>query len=684
MKTIKYAALIVVLPLVLTSCASHIEVSQVKKPNELSISPSILGQSKNNGVEEKNNRVNESEGKEALSISSVPDLGGIEILKEQAKTAPNFEGEEVLFIADELPVKEFTHKAFNEILGINYVLDTTLAAKSPAVTLNISKPISRKKFYETVIQTLGQLDVISYRKNDILYLEQAQGKDKKNNIAIGIGNNDSDVPQVAGKITQIVPYLYSESRNIASVMKKLSSAQVTVNSKQKLITLEGEYEEIIRAIRVIAMLDVPRAYGRQIRIFEFAHVSPQEAIDQFSALLREDGLAVTSGGDVSFVPMGRINSVVAYATNLKVINRLTYWAEKIDIPMAGDEKQYYVYRPEFAKAEDMAESLTDLLRNGRNGSRASVTQGANNAGDVNSSVGQTNASSQQGSNFSLDKQQNALIFYATPKEYNRVLNLLEKIDVLPGQVILDVAIMEITLKNDESSGINWKYNNQGFAQANFGDILTGTLSSSGSIAAQGISGNWSMDLSLSKSLDNGRVLSRPYLIVKDGQTATISSGDQIPIITQVIEGVGDNNTVSNQVQYRSTGVNVSITPTINSQGIVNLTVDMSVSNQGESDNIQVQTPKITNRSINTEILSRDGQTIALGGLIQERKSDYKNGVPGFADIPLLGGLFKSNTDTYDKTELIMLITTRIVKSSEQVDEFGQAITELYSAPITIK
>ena len=108
--------------------------------------------------------------------------------------------------------------------------------------------------------------------------------------------------------------------------------------------MEGEYDEIIRAIRVIAMLDVPRAYGRQIRIFEFAHVSPQEAIDQFSALLREDGLAVTSGGDVSFVPMGRINSVVAYATNLKVINRLTYWAEKIDIPMAGDEKQYYVYR----------------------------------------------------------------------------------------------------------------------------------------------------------------------------------------------------------------------------------------------------------------------------------------------------------------------------------------------------
>lgn len=231
MKTIKHAALIVVLPLALVSCASHKEVSQVKKPNELSISPSILGNSKNDGIEEKNNRADENKGKEALSISSVPDLGGIEVLKEQARTAPNFDGEDVLFIADELPVKEFTHKAFNEILGINYVLDATLAAKSPAVTLNISKPIPRKEFYETVIQTLGQLDVTSYRKNDILYLEQAQGQDKKNNIAIGIGNKATDVPQIAGKITQIVPYLYSESRNIASVMTKLSSAQVTVNSK---------------------------------------------------------------------------------------------------------------------------------------------------------------------------------------------------------------------------------------------------------------------------------------------------------------------------------------------------------------------------------------------------------------------------------------------------------------------
>ncbi|MCO6356673.1 hypothetical protein GBO14_18290 [Pseudoalteromonas shioyasakiensis] len=682
MKAFKYAALTIVLPLTLASCASHTEKkASVEKPNNLSINPSVIRSKSTEYIDSKVERVSEEEKNLSLNVSDVPDLGGIEKLSEQAYIAPDFEGDPVKFVADSLPIKEFTHKVFNEILGVNYVLDATLAAKSPNVTLNISQPLERKEFYETVIQALEQLEVVAYRKNDILYFEQSQGADKKNNIAIGIGNDENDVPKVAGEITQIVPYLYSESRNITSVMKKLSSTQVTVNAKQKLITLEGEYNEIIRAMKIIAMLDVPRAYGRQIRIFEFAYVTPQEAIEQFEALLREDGLSVVSGGDVSFVAMGRINSVVAYASSEDVINRLVYWAQKIDIPIAGDEKQYYVYRPQFAKAEDMATSLQSLLTGATNSSKSNASEGKERTAASSSVSG----ASTGGTSFSLDKQQNALIFYTTPKEYNRVLNLLEKVDVLPGQVILDVAIMEVTLKDDQSSGIDWQYNNQGFASANLGNVLTGSLSSAGSIAAQGVSGNWQMDLSLNKTFEDGRVLSRPYLIVKDGQSATISSGDQIPIITQVVEGVGDNNnTVSNQVQYRSTGVNVSITPTINSQGIVSLTVDMSVSNQGASNNIQVQTPTITNRSITTEVLSKDGQTIALGGLIQERKSDYENGVPGFSSIPILGNLFKSNTDSYDKTELIMLITTRIVKDSKQIDEFGEAISELYSTPITIK
>eukprot|EP00493_Phyllostaurus_siculus_P023327 UN23663 len=144
-------------------------------------------------------------------------------------------------------------------------------------------------------------------------------------------------------------------------MKKLSTAQVTVNSLQKLIILEGERAEILRAMKIINMLDVPRAYGRQIRLIEFANISPIEGIEQIEKLLIEDGMHVSKEGDASFVPIPRINAFVAYAASEKIIDRITFWANKIDVPIAGDERQYFVYKPKFAKAEEMLESINGLL-----------------------------------------------------------------------------------------------------------------------------------------------------------------------------------------------------------------------------------------------------------------------------------------------------------------------------------
>jgi general secretion pathway protein D len=458
-------------------------------------------------------------------------------------------------------------------------------------------------------------------------------------------------------------------------MKKLATAKVTINSAQKLIILEGERVEILRAIKLIQMLDVPRAYGRKIRLYEFAHVAPEEAIEQITSLLKEDGFSLSTPSDISFVPMTRINSFVAYAASEAVINRISYWADKLDVPLAGDEKQYFVYKPKYAKAEDMEKALKGLLSG--SGSPTATSKNTNNA----QKLARTATTGTGGlTQFTLDKQQNALIFNVTPIEYKKILSLLEKIDVLPGQVILDVTILEVTLKDDMKSGIDWLYDNSK-TKPNVGKV---DFLSSGSIGAVFTSGDWQANINWSEEQDDARVISRPYLIVRDGESASITSGDQIPIITQVVEDTGNNGSVSNSVQYRSTGVNVSLTPTINSNGVISLSVSMSVSSSKASANTQVQTPTITNRAISTEIIARNGQTVALGGLIQENKNAIDNAVPVIGSLPIVGKLFSSTTDTFTRTELVMLITTKIVRDSVQVDEFSEAMSELYSAPIVIK
>jgi len=641
--------------------------------SEIKVSPSILLSSNISDTEQNNKEVPEERNNSVLKVTNVPDLGGINQVLDNSTSTLELEGEPVTFVADQLSIKEFSHKVFNELLNINYVLAPELASSKTNLTLNISTPISRTEFYVSVNETLTQNKINTYRKGDILYLAKSSGDNKKNNIALGIGVNDDDVPDISGQITHIVPYTYSESRNISSIMKKLATAKVTINSGQKLIILEGEREEIIRALKIINMLDVPRAFGRKIRLFEFAHMAPEDAIDQITSLLQEDGFSISTPGDISFVPMARINSFVAYAASEKVIKRISYWANKLDVPLAGDQKQYFVYKPKYAKAEEMQSALKGLL----SGSSAKASNQSSGSQNKQSGGDSSNSSSMQ---FNLDKQQNALIFNTTPIEYKKILSLLEKIDVLPGQVILDVTILEVTLKDDMKSGIDWLYDNS----TSKPDTSKVDFLSSGSIAGIFTSGDWQMNFNWSEEQDDARVISRPYLIVRDGESASITSGDQIPIITQVVENSSNSGSVSNSVQYRSTGVNVSLTPTINSNGVISLSVSMSVSSSKASSNTQVQTPTITNRAINTEIIARNGQTVALGGLIQENKNAIDNGVPVLGSIPILGKLFSSTTDTFTRTELVMLITTKIVRDSLQVDEFSEAMAELYSAPIIIK
>lgn len=657
-------SLLVLLALSITGCASNDSL----RNKELRVEKSILKNSDSSATEVEKEEEDLSKNGNFSSVK-VQDLGGITRLMEDAKKPPQLSGEPITFSADEISIKEFTSRVFDELLGINYVVAPQLAASNDKITLNISNEIPRDEFYKVVVKTLEESSIRTLRKDNILYLSKVTSGDQKNSIAIGIGNKESEIPNNSGAITQIVPYVYSSSRNITSILNKLSTAKVTVSSLQKLIILEGDRAEISRAIKIVNMLDVPRAYGRQIRLIEFAHISPIEGIEQIEKLLLEDGMQVSKEGDASFVPIPRINAFVAYAASEKIIDRITFWANKIDVPIAGDERQYFVYKPKFAKAEDMLDSISTLLT-GRNEVAKSNTK----------SEGRTKESGTGAIKFSLDKQQNALIFYTTNDEYRLVESLMKKMDVLPGQVILDVTILEVTLDDSMSSGIDWLYSNAG-APASPNTL---SLKGSGSIVAQVFSGNWQADINLNESRKDTRVLSRPYLIVRDGESASITSGDQVPIITQTVENVGDNNSVSNSVQYRSTGVNVSITPIINSQGVISLSISMSVSNAQPLSGGGVSSPTITNRAITTEILSADGQTVALGGLIQETKTDGDNGVPGLSSIPLLGNLFKNKSDSVGRTELMMLITTKIVNNSTEVDEFSEAMSELYSAPITIK
>jgi len=687
----KYAFLLLA-SAVVSGCAVNKKESILPAKSERwQMQPSPLKSEKTDETKRENVDSEEDKGPTSseLTTTEIGSIGGLSRVSAQGAAIPNFDDIQVSYVADDLPLEEYVSQVYGDLLGLNYVLAPEVRAADTKVSLSLSEPISKEELYRVASNTLEQQNYTLLTKDNILYIQPADAQQQKNNVAIGIGRMLSDIPDSFGEITQIVPYVYTGSRNVSNIMSKLSSAKLTILSQQKLIIVEGDRNEVERALKLINMLDVPRAFGKQIRL-----IAPADAAEQIELLLAEDGLVKNTQGDFSLIEMPRINALVAYAVSDEVMDRILYWGAQLDVPLAGDEPQFYVFRPKFSKAEDLMNSVSALLGNIRSDRRPSESSSNNQNSQSESRSAPRSQPQSFGSGSSIqmsyDETQNALLFNATPGEYRQVLSLLEQLDNLPGQVILDVAIVEVTLKDDANYGIDWSYASNGApgtrptsggsSSTSSGEGLAVNLFP-GAISATGIDGNWRAALSIVEDQGDTRVLSKPYIVVQDGESASINSGDSIPTISAVVTDISNPESVTSQVQYRTTGIQASLTPTINSDGVVSLEVSLSQSRSDASRNIGVETPTITNRSLTTSIITQDGQTVIIGGLIQETITDNQQRVPGLGDIPLLGKLFQSETDNYARTELIMMITTKIVKNADDLDDFGDKISELYSVPI---
>lgn len=663
---------------VLVGCSSNqIENSEeFIKPDKLILEESIVAKNEEERAAslKKNSELPSQQANTKMhSSESIVDIGGFGSLEKAAKIPPIFsDAEKVSLSVDSMPMIEFIHYVFNDLLNLNYVVSSQLEEEKKKVSLNLKDPVDKAVLYSTAEQLLGDNDIAMLRKDDIVYFQRKDKKLRYKSALVGIGRLQSDIPKTTGKIVQIIPYIYTNSRSLSSVINKLTGVKVQIDGKRKIVTAEGSEKEITEVMRVLRMLDVPSSVGKEVRLLNLAYISPDDLVVKLEELLRNDGYEVGSQNDITFVTMPRLGGIVVYAVSLEAVERVELWSKKLDVAVAGDEPQFYVYRPMFNKAVDLQASLGTILNTILGSSPLTSNADAGKAKEGKSSSSTTMSS------MSVDEVQNALIFFTTADKYRKVIELLEKLDQLPGQVILDIVIAEVTLSDNVASGIDWFYDSEGHTA---GDSLLNAdfKSSAGSFSLSAIEGDWRVAMSFLEKKTKVRVLAKPFLIVKDGEGASINAGDQVPTITQ--SSTSDTDRVTNSVQYVTTGIQVSVTPTINAKGLINLNVSMSSSAAKATDGFEVSTPTITNRTITTNVFSADGQTVALGGLIREDKDGTGNQVPVLGSLPIVGKLFSSDSDAYTRSELIMLITTRTIKNVNEVDEFRSKILDLYSFPL---
>lgn len=392
-----------------------------------------------------------------------------------------------------------------------------------------------------------------------------------------------------------------------------------------------------------------------------------------------------------------------------------------------------VYKVQNVDAEELASTLNEIFTGGSSTKKeksAKVAPGQT-AGEITNKqpaekqkVQKTSATAKKSSSgggdspmsdvkIIADAINNSLVIVATPQEYEELLPVIKQLDVLPLQVLIDATIVEVTLRNDLKYGIRWFFSHENGGQNNIAGGSSGA--NLAAIAAAAFTGGFGYSfvsnsgdiqavLNAEAKKDNINVISSPSLMVLNNQEASIQVGDEIPLRTSQSTGITNSqNTdtlpgstsqnlgglVTSGIQQRKTGVKLKVKPRVNASGLVIMDIEQSVEAAVKTGTSEIDSPTIQTREITSSVAVQNGEAIVLGGLIKEDDSYNKSGIPFLHTLPLIGPLFGGTENNKKRTELVVLITPRVVQSKQDArlisDEFKRKLTGIYQeTPVYIE
>ena len=308
-----------------------------------------------------------------------------------------------------------------------------------------------------------------------------------------------------------------------------------------------------------------------------------------------------------------------------------------------------------------------------------ATGGAVQAGAAQQSAPVTAVNLGGGTRVIADNLNNVVLVYSNATDFRKIEATLRRLDVPATQVLIEVSLIEVTLNDDLNYGVQWAFVNDNYKNGFTG---VGVLSTAGGALSAAPTAGFSYTLTnrlgdvraalnLLASKTQLKVISSPSLMVLDNHTATIGIGNQIPIVSSTTITTGGLATSS--VQYKDTGTQLAVTPSVTAGNVVTMRLNQSLTDVGPaSGNAQ---PTFLQRQITSKVAVRSGETLVLGGLISDNSTVGKEGIPLLQDIPVVGNLFGTNRTTGLRTELLVIITPRVVRSDQEARDVGREMRD---------
>ncbi|MDX6849615.1 type II secretion system secretin GspD [Gilvimarinus sp. SDUM040013] len=485
------------------------------------------------------------------------------------------------------------------------------------------------------------------------------------------GSSDSDA-----YMTQVIQLENISAAKLLPVLRPLvpQHGHISAYDPSNAIIVTDTRGNIDRLLDVVKQID--KAAVISTELVELRYAQAEAIVKVIQQLEKPDAQRGNASSPVTVVADARINGVLVNGDDMQR-QRIKGLIRRLDRPQITNSNVRVIYL-KYAKAEQVAEVLNGVLQNMQ---KIEQSEGAGNTG----SRSQIKASVQP------DEDTNAILITADGDTLQSLMVLIESLDIRRAQVLVEAIIVELEDNASKEIGIEWMYrdDNAGFGSSSngadgtlgsiagsaFGDddaALAGLAGSLSGIAGQvfgigrlGESTDMLAVLKLLKANGSSNILSTPSLLTTDNHEAEISVGQNVPFVTgsyTSTSGGGGSNPTNpfNTVERKDVGILLKVTPHVNDGDTVVMDIEQEISSVDSSSTTPASGIITNQRKISTQVMAASGEVVVLGGLIKDDVTTTERKVPILGDIPVLGNLFKSQTSTKLKTNLMVFIRASVV------------------------
>jgi general secretion pathway protein D len=644
------------------------------------------------------NVVAPTDGERRLSVTETPKpptAGPSSTIRPEPLAVAPSEPANITLSFEQIALPAFIQTVFGTLLKQNISIDPLVMQRKDLVTLRAGKEqtasdvaatarLLLKTYGIAVVDTGGGLLRAIPDNTQAGYLPE-----------IRRGRALPEVPLPMRPVFHLLEPQAVRASDISSVMRTMFRDRISVveDVTRNTLLLSGQPDEVRAAVDALQVIDQPLLKGRTSIRINPGFWPADDLARRLTEILTTEGYSVSiapsQGSALVLVPVPSINALFAFAVDPMLLGHVSRWATELDRPSNTSRPAgsgFFTYNVLNTDAGALAKTLSEVLGANAPTAPAQVTVPTGASGQQLATAQAEAAArfaNRRNSKVVVNAATNTLIIQGTSEEYAQIIPILHELDRPSKQAMIEVTVAEVRLGDTQQFGFEWassvtrggsttRSGTFGITGAGEGAFLISRLNSLGEITAR---------LSALASESRARVLSNPRVLAKNGETASIQVGQEVPVITsQQSSTPAPGSTAGGIIQnitYRNTGVILKVKPVVYSNNQIDLEISQEVSSATTTRTGVTSSPTLDTSKLETKLTLRDGEPALIGGLIRTTRSDGHAGIPFLKDVPVLGQAFR-NTDLVDtRNELVILITPYVIADASDArritEEFRQRL-----------